>query len=68
MTAYSDFKKYEAVLAHCQSSANSELYRNAEDYGKAAGFFDSRNHLTQTGSDLAHILLVDEVRSNRIAA
>ena len=41
MTAYSDFKKYEAVLAHCQSSANSELYRNAEDYGKAAGFFDS---------------------------
>ena len=38
MTAYSDFKKYEAVLAHCQSSANSELYRNAEDYGKAAGF------------------------------
>jgi hypothetical protein len=55
MTAYSDFKKYEAVLAHCQSSANSEL-------------FDSRNHLTQTGSDLAHILLVDEVRHNRIAA
>ena len=49
MTAYSEFKKYEAVLAHCQSSANSELYRNAEDYGKAAGFFDSRNHLTQTG-------------------
>ncbi len=68
MPAYSDFKKYEAVLAHCQSSANSELYRNAEDYGKAAGFFDSRNHLTQTGSDLAHILLVDEVRHNRIAA
>jgi len=68
MTAYSDFKKYEAVLAHCQSSANSELYINAEDYGKAAGFFDSRNHLTQTGSDLAHILLVDEVRHNRIAA
>jgi len=27
MTAYSDFKKYEAVLAHCQSSANSELYK-----------------------------------------
>ena len=68
MTAYSNFTKYEAVLAHCQSSANSELYRNAEDYGKAVGFFDSRNHLTPTGSDLAHILLVDEVRNNGIAA
>ena len=68
MTAYSDFKKYEAVLAHCQSLANSELYRNAEDYGKAAGFFDSRNHLTPTGSELANILLLDEARHNSIAA
>lgn len=68
MFAYSKLNKYEAVLAHCQSSANSELYRNAEDYGRAAGFFDSRNKLTQDGSALAHILLVDEIRHNRIAA
>ena len=68
MTAYYDFKKYEAVLAHCQSSANSELYKNAEDYGKAAGFFDSRNRLTPTGSGLAQILLVDELRQNSSAA
>ena len=47
MTAYSDFKKYEAVLAHCQSSANSELYKNAEDYGKAAGFLTVETVLRQ---------------------
>ena len=68
MTAYSDLKKYEAVLVHCQNSANSELYDNAVDYGKAAGFFDSRNRLTPTGSDLAQIILVDELRHNRSAA
>ena len=68
MFRYTTLRKYEAVLAHCQSSANSELYRNAEDYGKAAGFFDSSNNLTQEGSALAHILLVDEIRTNRIAA
>ena len=68
MTSYSDFKKYEAVLANCQSSADSELHKNAEDYGKAVGFFDSRNRLTPTGSDLAQILLVDELRHNCSAA
>ena len=68
MTAYSDFKKSESVLAHCQGSANTELYKNAAYYGKAAGFFDTRNHLTPTGSDLEHILLVYELRNNSIAA